>query len=111
MMAGGSSLMIQDAEKRFAVRIKVAVPPGGFGQRLSQIDGWLDENAGVDGWVRTPAGLRGVVNDAVAIYFRDAQHAAAFVSRWCRHAVPEVEHGAFQMRDDDPQPRGRLADH
>ena len=30
---------------------------------------WLDENCGADGWAMTPAGLRGVVNDAVAIYF------------------------------------------
>jgi hypothetical protein len=31
-----------------------------------------------DGWAMTPAGLRGVVNDAVAIYFLDAMLAAAF---------------------------------
>jgi hypothetical protein len=31
----------------------------------------------------TLAGLRGVINDAVAIYFLDATSAAAFVSRWC----------------------------
>jgi hypothetical protein len=31
----------------------------------------------------TPAGTRGVVNDAVAIYFRDAAFAAAFAARWC----------------------------
>ena len=34
----------------------------------------------------TAAGLRGVVNDTVAIYFRDAALAAAFVARWCRQA-------------------------
>jgi hypothetical protein len=44
---------------------------------------WLDENCGADGWVMAPAGLRGVVNDAVALYFLDATLAAAFVSRWC----------------------------
>jgi hypothetical protein len=31
---------------------------------------WLDQNCGADGWKMTPTGLRGVVNDAVAIYFR-----------------------------------------
>lgn len=29
-----------------------------------------------------PSGLRGVVNDAVAVYFRDPTVGAAFVARW-----------------------------
>src|SRR5947209_7518329 len=33
--------------------------------------------------------LHGVVNDAVAVYLRDAALAAAFVARWC--AVDRVE--------------------
>jgi hypothetical protein len=49
--------------------------------------GWwnavLDENCGADGWAVTPSGTRGVLNDAVSIYFPDAALAGAFVARWC----------------------------
>ncbi len=83
--------MITEAERRLPVRIVVAVPPGGFGQRLNGMQSWFDETCGADGWSMTPAGLRGVVNDAVAIYFADATIAAAFVARWCRHAGPDTD--------------------
>jgi hypothetical protein len=33
-MMTSSKAMISDAERRFPVRIRIAVPPGGFGQRL-----------------------------------------------------------------------------
>jgi len=52
----------------------------------------------------TPAGLRGVVNDAVAIYFLDAVAAAAFVSRWCAGSNVEISEGAFRVREDQPAP-------
>jgi hypothetical protein len=52
---------------------------GGLGARLTEMYAWLDENCGADGWTMT----RGVVNDAVAIYFLNATSAVAFVSRWC----------------------------
>jgi len=51
------------------VRIKLALPDGGLGTRLTDIHAWLDENCGANGWAMTPSGLRGVVNDALAIYF------------------------------------------
>src|SRR5882672_4919177 len=38
---------------------------------------------GASGWAMTAAGMRGVVNDALAIYFLDATLASAFVARWC----------------------------
>jgi len=37
-----------------------------------------------------PAGL-GVVNDAIATYFRDAALAASFVARWCRQRSTEAK--------------------
>src|ERR1041385_5531935 len=74
--------MIGEAERRFPVRIKMAVPAGGFGTRLTDINAWLDTNCGADGWAMTPAGLRGVVNDAVAIYFLDPASAAGFLVRY-----------------------------
>ena len=60
---------------------------------------WLDQNCGADGWKITPAGIRGVVNDAVAIYFQDAALAAGFVARWCCQWSLEIIEGAFVVRD------------
>jgi hypothetical protein len=57
-MAASSRLMIREAERRFPVRLRVAVPEGGFGEWLDRTIAWLDENCGADGWVMTPAGLR-----------------------------------------------------
>ncbi len=63
---------------------------------------WLDQNCGADGWAMTPAGLRGVVNDAVAIYFLNAALVTAFVSRWCAGSAVEISDGAFRVREDEP---------
>jgi hypothetical protein len=104
-MAASSRLMITEAEGRFPVRIRVGIPTGGFGRHLDGINAWLDENCGADGWAMTPAGRRGIVNDAVAIYFVDAALAGAFVARWCAGQKPETERGAFRFRDDAPTPR------
>jgi hypothetical protein len=91
--------MITEAERRFPCRIKLGILAGGLGSRLIEMQAWLDENCGADGWAMTPAGLRGVLNDAVAIYFIDATVAAAFVARWCAGSEAEVSEGAFRMRD------------
>ena len=69
--------MITEAERRFPCRIKLGVSMGGFGERLTEMHAWLDQNCGADGWAMTQAGLRGIVNDAVAIYFLNAAVAAA----------------------------------
>jgi hypothetical protein len=104
-MAASSRLMIGEAERRFPVRIRIGLPAQGLGGRLDEMKAWLDDNCGSEGWAMTPSGLRGVLNDAVAVYFRDAVLAGAFVARWCRgHQVETVE-GAFQVRDDTPAAR------
>jgi hypothetical protein len=36
-----------------------------------------------DGSAMTPSGTRGVLNDAMSLYFADATLASAFVARWC----------------------------
>jgi len=95
--------MISKAEDRFPVRIRVEQPPGGLGQRLDRMHAWLDETCGADGWMTTPAGTLGIVNDAFAVYFRDATLAAAFVARWCA-GFARVQ-GFYQLREDDPAPR------
>jgi hypothetical protein len=104
-MAASSKLMISEAEHRFPVRIRLAVPVGGFGKRLHQMQAWLDETCGADGWAMTPSGLRGVVNDAVAVYFRDLTLASGFVARWCAANKVETAEGVFRVREDAPTPR------
>jgi hypothetical protein len=75
--------MITMAERRFPVRIRIAVPPGSLGQRYARMTAWLDENCGAEGWAITALGTRGVLNDAASIYFLGTTLAGAFVSRWC----------------------------
>jgi hypothetical protein len=101
----------RDAERRFAVRIRIAVPDRGLGERLNRMQEWLDQNAGANGWVMTPSGVRGVLNDAIAIYFADVTIASAFVARWCiGHRIETVD-GLFRVRDDAPMPRIGAAHH
>jgi hypothetical protein len=104
-MPGNPREIITMAERRFPVRIRIAVPPGGFGRRHAEMTAWLDENCGADGWAMTPSGVRGVLNDAVSIYFIDATLASAFVARWCAAFRIEAEGGVFRIRDDEPAPR------
>jgi hypothetical protein len=104
-MPGNPREMITMAERRFPVRVRLGVPPGGFGQRYTQMTAWLDENCGADGWAMTPSGTRGVLNDAVSIYFLDPTLASAFVARWCLGPRVETDGGVFRIRDDEPAPR------
>jgi hypothetical protein len=104
-MPGNPRDMINAAERRFPVRIRIAVPPAGLGQRHTQITAWLDENCGADGWAITPSGVRGMLNDALSIYFADATLASAFVARWCVGAKVQTAGGVFPVRGDDLEPR------
>jgi hypothetical protein len=110
-MPGNNRDMITSAERRFPVRIRIGVPPGGLGQRHTLITAWLDENCGADGWAMTPSGTRGVLNDAPSIYFADATLASAFVARWCAGYSVETAGGVFQVREDDPTPRVGVTPH
>ena len=110
-MPGTPREMITSAERRFPVRIRIAVPPQGLGQRHPQITAWLDENCRADGWAMTPSGTRGVLNDALSIYFADATLASAFVARCCVWAKAETAGGVFQVREDEPEPRVRARLH
>ena len=93
-MPGNPREMITVAERRFPVRVRIGVPPEGLGQRYTQITAWLDEHCGADGWALTPSGTRGVLNDALLIYFADAKLASALVARWCVGAKVETAGGA-----------------
>ena len=52
-MPGNPHEMITMAERRFPIRIRIAVPPGGLGQRYARMTAWLDENCGAEGWTIT----------------------------------------------------------
>src|SRR5438552_18013558 len=92
--------MIAEAERRFPMRIRIGVPPDGRGSRLDRIKVWLDENCGASGWAITPSGTRGVLTDAISIYFGDPTLASAFVARWCAGHKVETAGGVFQVRED-----------
>ena len=102
---------LQDAELRFPVRIRIGIPPEGLGNRLDQMNAWLDANCGADGWTSTPASTRGVVNDALAINFADAALASAFVARRCVMQRVEIVDGVYQVRNDEPTSRVGTALH
>jgi hypothetical protein len=72
---------------------------------------WLDDNCGADGWAMTPSGMRGVLNDALSIYFPDAALASAFVARWCAGYRAEIAEGVFRIRADEPTARIGAAMH
>jgi hypothetical protein len=97
-MPGNPRELIAVAERLFPVRIRIGIPPGGLGQQYSQITDWLDTNCGADSWALTPAGTRGVLNDAISLYFADATLAGAFVARWCVGSKVEPAGGVFQVR-------------
>src|SRR6476660_6445294 len=97
--------MIFWAEQGCRVRIRPCLPHEGFSQRYAEITAWLDENCGADGWAMTPSGMRGVLNDAVSIYFLDATLTSAFVARWCAGYKIETAEGVFRIRTDEPTAR------
>jgi hypothetical protein len=104
-MPGNPRALITGAERRFPVRIRIAVPPEGLRRQHARMTAWLDENCGADGWAITPSGTRGVLNDAISIYFPDAALAGAFVARWGIGYRVETAGGALRVREDEPAPR------
>jgi hypothetical protein len=69
------------AESYFPVRVRVAVPPKGFGQQLNTMHEWLNQHIGKDRhWVGADAD-RGQA-DAVLFYFIEVRDAVAFIDRF-----------------------------
>jgi hypothetical protein len=87
------------AKSLFPLRIKLGLPATGFSVRAAKMRAWLDENCAADSRAMTVARLRDG-DRAVAIYFRDAKIAAAFVLRWCAGSRIEISVGAFRLRGD-----------
>jgi hypothetical protein len=101
-MPGNSREMITMAERRFPVRIRITVPPGGLGQRYARMTAWLARIAEpTDGDDTVRDAWR--AHDAASIYFFDTTLAG--VARWCAGYRVETAGGVFQVRDDDPVPR------
>ena len=69
------------AERYLPVRVRVAVPPGGFGRQLDEMYRWLDQHVGKSAyWVGSEAGAGRI--DAALFYFIEAKSASAFVDRF-----------------------------
>ena len=102
-----AQITARDTERRFPVRIRIGVPPTGLGKPLTQMQDWLDHNAGADGWAMTPSGERDVLNDALSIHLADATIASAFVARWCIGHRAEAADGVYRIREDEPKRRVR----
>jgi hypothetical protein len=84
-----------EPERRYPVRVRIAVPPEGLGRQLALMHSWLDEICGTEGWATAPAGFAGVTNDAIAFYFADSPFAEAFVARFCCGYRAATNAGAF----------------
>src|SRR5580700_7688100 len=101
-MRAARQQVVREAERRFPVRIRIALPPDGLGTRLDQINEWLDANCGADAWAIAPSRTRSIVNDAIGVYFLDPTLASAFVARWCAGQKVEIVDGVFRIRHDEP---------
>ena len=105
-----ASLQAQrEAERRYPVRVRIAVPAAGLGRQLALMHAWLDETCGSEGWATAPAGHAGIVNDAIAFYFENAAFAHAFVARFCCGYRVETIAGAFAVRAEVAAPPRRPA--
>jgi hypothetical protein len=101
-----AQIAARDTERRFPVRVRIAAPPTGLGKQLTEMQDWLDQNAGADDWATTPSGERGVLNDALSIHFADAT-----MARWCIGYRAEAVDGLYRIREDEPKPRVRAPHH
>lgn len=64
-------------ERAFPVRIKLAVPQGGLGNRSDDLTHWLNHHVGRGQYARHGSGGTGM--DAIGIYLKDVERAQALV--------------------------------
>ena len=86
-------------DRYFPVRVRVAVPQGGFGEQLNTMYGWLNMHAGRGSFAihSAPNDLYAALGgDAAHFYFVDIGVAKAFIERFaCGLAVVQtVERGS-----------------
>jgi hypothetical protein len=66
-------------DEAFPVRVKLLVPEGGFGRQLADLQAWLDLEVGRGEYAFHGASTLGLLNGAVAVYFRAPEIAQRFV--------------------------------
>jgi len=92
----------REAEHRYSVHVRIAVPPEGLGGQLEIMHAWLDETCGTEGSATAPAGTTGILNDALALDFEDTAVAHAFVARFCCNYRGETIARAVARHGDLP---------
>lgn len=65
-------------DNAFPIRVKLKIPPGGFGREIERVMVWLIEEAGLGGFAWHPAETLGG-EDAVALHLRWARDLARFL--------------------------------
>ena len=96
---------ILDAERRFPVRIRVAVPSEGLSVSLDRIVAWLDAQLRC-GWVDLDSIKRARRRQRCAGHlFRRYNARTAFVARWCVAQKVDILDGVYRVRGDEPTPR------
>jgi hypothetical protein len=92
------------AERTFPVRVRVPVPPGGFGRDVNLMHEWLRDRA--PGAGHFVCGDRGPP-DAALVYFRDIEIAHAFCDAFAYVRVARTLEGSRDMGHnpvhDDPK--------
>jgi hypothetical protein len=78
------------------------LPPLGLSRQKKNVQ---RSRTTADGWAMTPSGTRGVLNDALSIYFGDATLASAFAARWCVGAKAETTGGYSRCARMNRNPR------
>jgi len=79
-------------DRYFPVRVRIAVPSGGFGSQLDMMHGWLNLHSGRGNFAIHGAG-NDLSVDAALFYFVNVTTAKAFVERFaCGLAVIEPAH-------------------
>jgi hypothetical protein len=69
------------AERYFPLRVRVAVPPSGFGNQPNLMCAWLDQHAGTGSYFTSAQAGPGRQGTAL-FYFVDAEMAAPFLDRF-----------------------------
>ncbi len=105
-MSRRSTPQAQLDEKAFPVRIRVRVPEAGFGTQMGPLRDWLERRVGRGDYAWHAGGRVGGA-DAVAIYFRDAVPAAAFLAAFPLELADGTVDEAYSSPD---HPFGRRED-
>jgi hypothetical protein len=84
-MVGSSTRQAVLAERFFPVRVRVLVPPDGFGMQLDRFCAWLDAHVGKKNYRIGSDAARG--RDTTLFYFVDVHAARSFLHRFACGAV------------------------